>query len=142
MERSGTFSGQTENRKLEVKFISNELNLTIKQRDLYNNYEAEYYKLIHLLNLKIESDKEELLKEFFKNNADKEKINMLLQNISSLNNKKEELRFNYLRKMKLLLNNEQTNGFKKIIDNSLFVCSDSLLIPGKIIFPPSPRKIF
>ena len=142
MERSGTFSGQVENREPEVKAISNELNLTTRQKNLFNKYEAGYYKLIHLINLQIKSYKEELLKEIFKNNADNEKINILLQNISSQNNKKEELRFNYLRKMKSLLNNKQTYGFKKIIDNSLFAWSDSLLIPGSIISPPRPRKIF
>lgn len=129
---------QSEEYKAEEIYLSDELGLTTVQQKLFEKFNVEYSEITDSIN----QQKKIIIDKIFQTNSNKPKVDKMLNEVTQLNLKIDETRFNYLVKLKSLLNTDQVAGLKKIAEEALIYNGDSLYLTKYKLTPSRPRKIF
>jgi len=125
----------------EIKTLANALGLNNKQLEFFNLNEKEYSNTISTLHNKINNKNKEIADKVFEKNYNEENVNQLIEDVGRLNDEVDKVRFKYLQKISSVLNSDQLNKFKDIINQSLIEWNDTLIVPYNEIYAPRPRRI-
>ncbi len=142
VQKTTGFSNKTKEESHRLRSLADALSLTEKQVDFFSLNEKEYSNLIYTLHRQMKMKNKMIADKIFEVNYDSSKLNQLIHETGIINDEINKVRFKYLRKLKTVLNKDQLDKFKEIINESLIEWTDTLIVPYNDIYPPGPRKIF
>ncbi len=133
--------GEIKGESQEIKSLAAALGLSQKQLEFFNLNEREYSNIISTLHNEIVNKNKEIANKVFEKNYNEDNMNRLIEDVGRLNDEVDKVRFKYLQKISSVLNLDQLNKFKAIINQSLIEWNDTLIVPYNENYPPRPRRI-